>query len=297
MSYGATRHTISNSLSLQAPLTKPPAAWAAPSGDDQELEKRICPPDIWWGFFLIPFDCAGLLIWLQFLYLIIQAQPAALLLLIFLIPWVGFGLFFARMADPGRVWASLLSLSEQLEQTKDMPYLGLLDELRSTAPQISFTGTACHSSLSGDHDDVVTFSETWFIKYSQWRDISGQMRGLEKYPLASLDVHVEVVPADEASEKAIEGMKRSVLQYIENKDRRKSCTVQYHVQDCSWPIHGRRTLMCCTTDDPLPFWMSSTVYFWCSFFCLGTIYRLLFAISAKSVRYNLRKEISISESA
>lgn len=112
-----------------------------------------------------------------------------------------------------------------------------------------------------------------------------------------LDVHVELIAADEASHQAIEGMRQSVLQYIKNKDKSTSCHMSYHVQDCSWPVHGHRLLMCRTTDAPLPFWLSSNVYLVCCFLCLGTIYRILFAMSTKSVVYHIRKEVSVLESA
>lgn len=182
MTYGATKHDLGNPFSLTAPLTKPPTPWQAPSDKEQEVEKRICPPGWFLTAFLCPFDCAGLLIWYVTFAAIIKAQPGFIVSLVFASVWGCFLTGFAKVMDPGEVWASYASLSEQLETMMDMTILGLLDELRNTAPQISFTGEASHTTGFGDDKDTfTTFSETWYMKYARWRDVSDQIHGLEEF--------------------------------------------------------------------------------------------------------------------
>ena len=55
----------------------------------------------------------------------------------------------------------------------------------------------------GGSHTVTKYSNKWYLKYTQWRDISGSIAGLERFNLAFVTVRTEVVYADDATKMAL----------------------------------------------------------------------------------------------
>jgi len=160
-----------------------------------------------------------------------------------------------------------------------------IDRLREHPVQIALLAECWHPD---GKRTITTYSKTFHFRYARCRDISGSPAGLEKYGLAVVKLQPKLEFADQESRNAFNGSKQSILKYIaaHRKDRYMKCIER---------VSPEALLILRQPGKALPCWMRPKLYCCMSFFCCGTLFRILFAMYVPRVVYYLRKEISVLE--
>lgn len=289
---------------LTAPLANPPAPWAPPSDHTSEMVASEASPRCM-KVVLAVFEFAGLMNLCTAIALLRSTVPEfGAAFLCFYVCWACILTFISKWTDPGGCYRAIDSLQKGGD---DAATAEILVQLRKTPPQVAFMGEASHTqTTAGSHagdkpssKSVTTYSAQWYLEYGRWRDVSGEIAGLEKYSIAVVNIRAELSSADRETQQVLDDSHSAIMRHIEgnHRDQKMSCSRKVVVDCPAFPVDGEGMLLSRSPGVAVPCWLNKCVFYLMSLLCMGTLLRILFAKRIPTVVYRLNKEVGVGGGA